>query len=365
MRSSERLSMADVKVFNNEAVSVLTALFRLNNHERMIDRDAIAADSLARWVVKSRVAIPVELFEMIEVFFSWDSFFGLRTLPYVCFEGIDSCEAFMEWLEDLSPQSLMAKFFSPQYCEDGEARDHAFRRLELDEREALKYVFSNLELSNSGRYSAIEILRDQSRAKESFTGLLHFFCRKLFDDELREILRQSSRTFRELFDGNFSLYGLPFLRELLDIETTKESDEPDFYIFSSWFLGGSVITASLPERNSVISIVGEEMIKKRNVLLAVPNALEIARTLSMDGSMKLLRVLMNRRMNIESIIEETGLHRHGLIEKLAALSRQRLVVTGVSGDEFWFETGEQLIDKALLTMRDIMVEKRVVGHPLK
>jgi hypothetical protein len=357
--------MADVKVLNNEAVSVLAALFRLNNNERMIDRDALAADSLARWVIKSRVAIPAELFEMIEVFFSWDSFFGLRTLPYICFEGIDSCEVFMEWLEHLSPQSLMAKFFSPQYCEEGETRDLAFRRLELDERETLTYVFSNPELGNSGRYSAIEILTDQSGSKESFTGLLSFICRELFDGELMEILQRSFRNFRELFDGNLSLYGLPFLGELLDIEIQKEGGEPDFYIFSSWFLGGSVITVSLPEKNSVISIVGEETMRKKNVLPTTPDALEIARTLSMDGSMNLLRTLMNRRMNIASIVEETGLHRHGLVEKLAALSRQRLVATGVSGDEFWFETGEQLIDRALLTMRDIIVEKRVADHPLQ
>ena len=357
--------MADVRVLNNEAVSVLAALFRLNNHEKMIDRDTLAADHLARWVIKSRVSIPAELFEMIEVFFSWDSFFGLRTLPYICFEGIDSCEAFMEWLERLSPQSLMAKFFSPQYYEDCEARDLAFRLLELDERETLKYVFSNLELGNSSRYSAIEILRDQNGAKESFSSLLHFICRELFDGEFLEILRESSRTFRELFNGNFSLYGQPFLRELLDIERREESSESDLYIFSSWFLGGSVITVNQPERNSVISIVGEETMRKKNMLPEAMDPLEIAGVLSVEGSMNLLKTLMNRRMNIRSIAKETGLHRHGLVEKLAALSRQGLAVTGVSGDEFWFETDEQLIDRALLIMREMMVGKRVADHPLQ
>ena len=42
-----------------------------------------------------------------------------------------------------------------------------------------------------------------------------------------------------------------------------------------------------------------------------------------------------------------------------------MAVTGVSGDEFWFETDEQLIDRALLIMREMMVGKRVADHPLQ
>ena len=335
-------------VERRRAVDLLLALFRLNNHEKMAQHDGPCSEELSRWVLKSRISLSPELFSWNERLFSWESFFGLRFFPYLFSQEIREPEDLIASVEGISAGRLLRRFFSRDFVETDEVEALRVKMMEEDESEALKYVFGNLEVSNSERYSAMVLLSDQEGAKRAYIELLHSSSKGLAEVESQHFSQEYCDWLLIDFRENYESFGLPFIRELLDLDPETAFGQLDFRVCLSWFLGGSNINVTIHEMNTVISLLGCDRLSKRALLPNKLDPLEIMACLSHIEEVYLLKRLFKRDLRLDDLVAENGrIHRHELYERLARLSRSELVQVSSNGTELLFSSSLHLVERAL------------------
>lgn len=196
------------------------------------------------------------------------------------------------------------------------------------------------------------MLMDQAKTHESFLELLRFAEKEIASMvELENLVNYGEEILlknTERFEGWF----LPFL---LDIEPSSLSDKM-IRLHVSAFLGGSVITVEVPEKNSVISLIGVDRVRKRSLSYEKRSAAGVISELSDQNSLRILKIVMRSRQCIDEIAFSSGVHRHEVIEVLAALCRQGLVIPEIHEKELTFTSEERLIDSALEEVRKGIME---------
>ncbi|MBN2220320.1 MAG: hypothetical protein JW697_08595, partial [Kosmotogaceae bacterium] len=311
---------------------LLLSLFRLNNHEKMTPNDGDSLEGLSDLVFRVRLSLSEETLSSLERLFSWEAFFALKIIPYFFLEGSPTPSDLLKMIETISPERLLSMFLRDDFTPPEEKTDGFFKSLEENEKVALEYVSSIHSLSSSDRYEAFQMLMAQTKTHESFLGLLRFAAKQItsvvgFENPIgygEGILLQNTERF-----------GSAFLAFLLDIETSSLSDKM-IRLHVSEFLGGSVITIEVPEKNSLISLVGVDRIRKRSLSHEKRSAAGVISAMSGQNSLRILNIVNRSRQSIDQIAFSTGVHRHEVMEVLAALCRQGLVIPETYENELAF-----------------------------
>jgi len=296
--------------------------------------------------------MPQDYREWLERFFGWEAFFGLKVAPYFFLEDSPSSSDLLGLIKRTSPERLLHMFLSSDFKEPDESGDMIIESFGRDEKAALNFAFSNPTLTNMDRYEAIEMLKNQSITRDSFVKLLEFGSENLLTSpDFTLSIPHSSK----LFEENFNQFGSSLFRFLLDLDAPNTSVEEMRLLFSL-FLGGSSITIEVPEKDSIISVVGTDRINERSLMIEKHDAAGIMSTLAKKESIEILRKVIHSSQTLSSIVGLSGLHRHNAIEILAGLSRQGLVIPETDDGELTFRSEIKLLDEALEEIR-----KQIVG----
>lgn len=345
-------SFVNISIVKESGIELLVSLFRLNNHERMIHNDRKSSDFLSDWVSKSRLSMPADCREWLERFFSWEAFFGLKVVPFLFLEDSPSSSDLLGLIKRTSPERLLHMFLSSDFKEPDELGDKIIESFERDEKAALEFAFSNPTLTNMDKYEAIEMLKNQSTTRDSFVKLLEFGSENLLPSpDFTLSIPHSSK----LFEDNFNQFGRGFLRFLLDLDAPDTSVKEMRLLFSL-FLGGSSITIEVPEKDSIISVVGTDRIRERSLMIEKHEAAGIMGTMAKRESIEILRKVLHSGQTLSSIVDLSCLHRHKAVEILAGLSREGLVIPETHGGELTFRSEMKLLDEALEEIR-----KQILG----
>jgi len=296
--------------------------------------------------------MPQDYREWLERFFGWEAFFGLKVAPYFFLEDSPSSSDLLGLIKRTSPERLLHMFLSSDFKEPDESGDMIIESFGRDEKAALNFAFSNPTLTNMDRYEAIEMLKNQSKTRDSFVKLLEFGSDNLLTSpDFTLSIPHSSK----LFEENFNQFESSFFRFLLDLDAPITSVEEMRLLFSL-FLGGSSITIEVPEKDSIISVVGTDRINERSLMIEKHDAAGIMSTLAKKESIEILRKVIHSSQTLSSIVGLSGLHRHNAIEILAGLSRQGLVIPETDDGELTFRSEIKLLDEALEEIR-----KQIIG----
>lgn len=331
---------------------LLLSLFRLNNHEKMTPSDGESLEALSDWVFKARLSLTEESLTSLARLFSWEAFFGLKIIPYFFLEGSPTPSGLLKMIETISPERLLSLFLSSDFMPLEKRNDVFLKSLEENEKGALEYVSSIPWLLSSDRYEAFQMLTDQAKTHESFLELLRFAEKEIASMvELENLVNYGE----EILLENTERFESGFLAFLLDIEPPSLSGKM-IRLHVSAFLGGSVITIEVPEKNSVISLIGVDRVRKRSLSYEKRSAAGVISAMSGQNSLRILKIVMRSSQCIDEIAFLSGVHRHEVIEILAALSRQGLVIPEIHEKELTFTSEERLIDCALEEIRKAIKE---------
>jgi len=342
----------NISTVESSGIELLMSLFRLNNHERMIHNDRRSSDFLLEWVSKSRLSMPADYRKWLERFFGWEAFFGLRVVPYLFLKDSPSASDLFGLIKKTSAERLLHMFLSSDFKEPNELDDMIIESFERDEKAALDFAFSNPTLTNPDRYEAIEMLKDQSKTRDSFVKLLEFGRENLLASP--DLTLSTSHSLG-LLEENLKQFGSSFLHFLLDPDALDPSVE-ELRLLVTWFLGGSSITIEVPEKNSIISVVGADRISERSLTVEKQDAACIMSTMSKEEAIVILRNVLHSSQTLSSIVGLSGLHRHNAINTLAGLSRQGLVIPETHDGELTFRSEIKLLDEALEEIRKQITE---------
>jgi len=342
----------NISIVDESGIELLVSLFRLNNQERMIHNDRRSSDFLSEWVSRSRLSMPADYQGLLERFFGWESFFGLRVVPYLFLENSPSSSDLVDSMKRTSPERLLHMFLSSDFKEPDELGDMIIKSFGRDEKAALDFAFSNPTLTNLDRYEAIEMLKNQSETRDSFVKLLEFGSENSLPSPDYDLSISYSY---ELLEENLRKFGSSYLRFLLDLDAPNTSVE-EMKLLLSWSLGGSSITIEVPERNAIISVVGTDRTWERSLAVEKQDAAGMISTLAKRESIEILRKVMRSSQTLSSIVGLSGLHRHNAIEVLAGLSRQGLVIPETHEGELTFRSEPKLLDETLEEIR-----KQIMG----
>ncbi|HDP78267.1 MAG TPA: hypothetical protein ENN47_08825 [Mesotoga infera] len=337
----------NISIVKESGIELLMSLFRLNNHERMIHNDRGSSDFISDWVSKLRLSIPPNYRELLERFFGWKAFFGLRIVPYLFLEDSPSSSDLVGLIKRTSPERLLHMFLSSDFKEPDELGDMIIQSFGRNEKAALDFAFSNPTLTNLDRYEAIEMLKNQSETRDSFVELLEFGSENSLPSPDYDLSISYSQ---ELLEENLREFGSSYLRFLLDLDAPNTSVEETKLLFS-WSLGGSEITIEVPEKNSIISVVGTDRTRERSLTVEKQDAAGIMSTMAKRESIEILRKVLHSSHTLSSIVDLSGLHRHNAIEVLAGLSRRGLVIPETYEGELTFRSEIKLLDKTLDEIR--------------
>ncbi|PIJ60908.1 hypothetical protein [Mesotoga sp. H07.pep.5.3] len=339
--------MVNFVLDKGRGAELLLSLFRLNNHEKLTPNDGESLEALSDWVFKARLSLTEETLTSLARLFSWEAFFGLKIIPYFFLEGSPTPSGLLKMIETISPERLLSMFLSSDFMPLEKKNDVFLKSLEENEKGALEYVSSIPWLLSSDRYGAFQMLTDQAKTHESFLELLRFAEKEIASMvELENLVNYGE----EILLKNTERFEGWFLAFLLDIEPSSLSDKM-IRLHVSAFLGGSVITVEVPEKNSVISLIGADRVRKRSLSYEKRSAAGVISALSDQNSLRILKIVMRSRQCIDEIAFSSGVHRHEVIEVLAALCRQGLVIPEIHEKELTFTSEERLIDSALEEIR--------------
>lgn len=343
----------EITVAEGSGIELLLFLFRVNNHEKMAHNDGESYEQLSESVLNARLSISRKSLEWLGKFFSWEGFLGLRIVPYLFMDGSPSPSDLVAIIRKTSPERLLSMFFCDDFESPGEPTDVFVKSLEEDERRALGYVSSISNLPSSDRYEALEMLQHQAETAGSFIELLEYARSKLDSFQgFEEIIHSSAN----LVNENLNSLGSSFIPFLLGIETKSLSVEK-IRLYISASLGGSVIKIDVPERNAIISLAGVDRISRRSLLFETGSGASLAGAMSERKSLDLLHLLLQSRQSVSSILELCDLHSHEVVDILAALSRQGLVIPEIQDNNLVFRTEEGIVDDALEEIRSQIIGK--------
>ncbi len=309
---------------------------------------------ISRWVADIWVRLPDDIRQLMGVFFSCESFFGLSFLPDIVQHGIQSTNDFLEYVSGLSEKEILRHFLNIVYCPELRDRssvelDEVIDKLSLDDKETLMFISQSTFYSASEKANLFDFFTNRTKMKEDFVYLLQWYRENIFE-EIEETARSNQQKALKELRANVDKGGMNYLKEMqCYVSQLHYLRAKEIRLGVSCYIGpGKTVFGrkhtEMPAETLII--YGHERLP---FPFASRDPMEKAAvtfsSLSNVNTIKVLRTVLGKRKPLVDIVRETKLPIKEVSEHVSNLESAKLLKTDVEDGQPYVEADAEKVTK--------------------
>ncbi len=309
---------------------------------------------ISKWVSETWPRLPDDIKELMNVFFSCESFFGLSFLPDIVQHEIRSTRDFMKYVSGLSEKEILRHFFNIVYCPELRDRsslevDEVIEKLSLDDKETLMFISQSTFYSASEKAKLFDFFTSREKMKEDFTYLLQWYNENVFS-EIEEHARKKQREALEQLKENVDKGGMNYLKDMqCYVSQLHYLRAKEIRLGASAYIGAGKTVfgrkhAEMPAETLII--YGHERLP---FPFATRDSMEkVAQTfspLSNVNTIKVLREVLGQRKLLVDVVRQTKLAIKEVSDHISSLESAKLVRTYIEDGEYYVEADIEKVSK--------------------
>lgn len=309
---------------------------------------------ISKWVSETWPKLPDDIRELLGVFFSCESFFGLSFLPDIVQHEIQSINDFMKYVSGLSEKEILRHFLNIVYCPELRDRsslevDEVIEKLSLDDKETLMFISQSTFYSASEKAKLFDFFTSREKMKEDFIYLLQWYNENVFE-EIKEYARKKQREALEQLKENVEKGGMNYLKEMqCYVSQLHYLRAKEIRLGASSYIGAGKTVfgrkhAEMPAETLIV--YGQERLPfpfaTRDPMEKVA---QVFSPLSNVNTIKVLRAVLGKRKLLVDVVRQTKLAIKEASDHISSLESAKLVKTYVEEGQHYVEADVEKVSK--------------------
>lgn len=337
MRTLDRVEIRKGKIYD-----FLPSIYRLVNNERLIAHfkeltpDYRPTGEIRDWANATVKNLPETVFEKMKVYFDWRTPLAMRLSSLISEKDLSTPEEFFQELERLSPRDILRDFLLIGLGPRSTGFDERMMEdLLQDQQKALVFLAEKVVLTPLQKTVMLDFFSSPELMKEDFGYLLRWYGEHIFPSvpyDGAEVARSEISLIK-----NLERKGEEYLLKLIDNMHYEELEERRKIILSiSYFVENAQAGIFHPQAANDLFIVGYRLVNSALEEDPLRLACTRFRALGKENSLKLLKVLLDRRYTGYELSRKLKMSNAELTEAFSALLACGLVKTYRTSEGVYF-----------------------------
>lgn len=173
-----------VYIQTSPVIELLAAMFRAHCHEQLRGELDYVPNELQKWVEKTRASLSEEMKSSLEIFFNFESFFGLTLVHYILeYQHFDDIETFLDVLKEMTPKELISHFLTSGYESEQEVPSSK------ESIEVVSKYIKKMNLPDVEKWKLTYLFANSEEAKHRFIQLVEEFYTLFYLPEKEKLTR--------------------------------------------------------------------------------------------------------------------------------------------------------------------------------
>lgn len=356
--------MDKVTVHHSTAYDFLAGMLRLKTNEKLIEEkseldreDRIKLnDDLLKWVENTRSKLTQEIKESLDLFFNYESFFGICLMNDIAKNDIENASAFISYVEKLPLAYILRTFLGTGYGSD-DITEEQTEKMVGNHKEAISYIEKNISLPSQQKWELLQFFLDPESMKNKLLELLRWYYQNIYaaeEEKAGEIILKYEKELQKKLDN----YGEDYLKLLTEFDYRNSNGIKKIYIGLSYFWEiGSTHSLREGEESVDLHMLGyryPEMIAElKHVLTSNVN---MFKTLADETRLNIMKLLSVRPWYGSELAQKLKLSNSTISYHMNMLVVNGFVETSREDNKYYFSTDINKVKKILCDALDKMVD---------
>lgn len=350
-----------VELFRSEAIDFLASMFRLNNNDYMtknpeyIPNKPKPDDEIIKWVQETEKKLPKDIKNKLELFFNWETFFGMCLVSKIIVNDIKTIEKAIEWLKDLSHNKILEAFIGTGYTlEEGDNAKEIITNLLNDEKKAIEFINTNTLIPSQQKWEMLQFFIDPEQMKKDLIELLSWYYKNIYVFEVEKVMDVVSKYEKNL-EKKIKKYGYDYLKLLTNEDYAKNKEK--IFLAVSYYYEFASLSSGNSELDANIYMFGfryeEVFIKNKHALLS---NVQMFKALGDETRLNMVKLLSQRPWYGKEIAKKLNLSNSTVSHHLSLLTLNGFVTTEKVDNRTYYSLNIDNMKEIIITSIDKMMD---------
>lgn len=354
--------MDKVTIHHSNAYEFLAGMYRLNNNEKMIENrrelgleDKVKLnDAILKWVDDSRGKLTQEVSGWLDLFFNYESFFGVCLLPSIAENDLKNINALLDYIRGLSCTDILKRFAQTGFSST--VSREQIEEMLGNHKAAVSYIEKNISLPSKQKWELLQFFLDPDGMKEKFLKLLDWSYDNIFKGGIKAAEEVVVRQEKEL-EKKLRMYGEDYLKLLVDIDYSKNKSTKPTIIALSYYYDVINSNSFGDDAAADFYLLGyrypEVMAEGKHALLSSVN---MFKALADETRLNIIKLLCQRSWYGNELATELKLSNSTISYHMSMLSLNGFVEAVREDNRFYFSLDIDKVKKTLCESLDNMIK---------
>lgn len=232
--------MDKVTIHHSNAYDFLAGMYRLNNNEKLIeikfelglDDKVKFNDDILKWVETSRGKLTSQIRDWLDLFFNYESFFGICLVRYIADKDLKSADELLDYIRGLPCKDILGRFLGTGY--GNTVGSEQIEEMLANNKAAVSYIEKNISLPSKQKWELLQFFLDPDSMKEKLLQLFEWYYGNIFKMDIKSAEDAVIKQEKEL-EKKLRMYGEEYLKLLVETEYTKNKVAKPIVIALSYY----------------------------------------------------------------------------------------------------------------------------------
>lgn len=349
-----------VELFHSEAIDFLASMFRLNNNDFMtknpeyIPNKPKSNEEIIKWVQETEKKLPDDIKKKLELFFNWETFFGMCLVSKIIENYIKTIEEAIDWLKKLTYNEILEAFLGTGYTlENSDKPKVIVDKLLNDEKKAIEFINTNALIPSQQKWEMLQFFINPQQMKKDLIALFSWYYENIYVHEVKKVSFAVSK-YEKYLEKKIKKYGYDYLKLLTNEDYKKNKNT--IILAVSYYYEFASLTSSNSELGTNIYMIGfryaEIFVEDKHALLS---NVQMFKALGDETRLNMVKLLSERPWYGKELAKKLELSNSTVSHHLSLLTLSGFVTTEKMDNRTYYSLNIENMKDIIITSIDKMM----------
>ncbi|WP_066504418.1 winged helix-turn-helix domain-containing protein [Abyssisolibacter fermentans] len=341
----------NIYYFDSPVIDFLASMFRITNNKRMLKNGDIYFedykfdDELLKLIEQCDKAINNEMRKKLNLFFNWETYFGMCLVPYVVENDIQFVEDFISNIRNINDKELLSLFLGTGYTLEKEG-DISIDDIINDERKSIEFINKNIQIPTEFKWDLLQFFINPRKMKNDLIYLFEEFY-KIYKN-IESFVIDKVEYYKNTLIKNLHKYGDEYASIITNTSISKLYEKEKVVFAVSYFYEYACLDAYQNKIHTYM--IGykypEAYVEKKHSILS---GVDMFKALGDETRLNIIRLLSKKKWYGKELAKELKLSNSTISHHLSLLMLNKII------------TSDRVDNRTYYTLNEVEFKKHVIN----
>lgn len=348
----------NIYYFDSPVIDFLASMFRIVNNEKIQEdintysKDYKLDAELVALVEKCEKLISNDIRNNLNLFFNWETFFGMCLVIKVVENDIQSVKDFILYIKNIDEKELLIAFLGTGYTLE-ENDDFCLDDIIKDQKKSIEFINNNMHIPTEFKWNILQFCINPIQMKEDLVYLLEKFYEiyiSMEDDVIDKV-----KSYKKNLIDNLEKYGDEYASIITNIPISKYKDEKVVFAVSYFYeyalldsYGNNIHLYMVGYKHSEVYVE-----KKHGILSGV----ELFKALGDETRLNIVRLLSKKKWYGKELAKELNLSNSTISHHLSLLVLNKIIIPDRVDNRTYYSLNQDAFKKLVMNKIDNILDQ--------